>query len=367
MDPHLLYWKSQGQSFLSRVRIWSDVLEPSSLFSSQVSSSLFSSQVRSSLFSSQVRSSLFSSQVSSSLFSSQVRSLFSSQVRSLFSSQVRSLFSSQVRSLFSSQVRSSLFSSQVRSSLFSSQVSSSLFSSQVSSSLFSSQVRSSLFSSQGSSSLFSSQAEIQKARTLFKSGEKLSEKDGHVWALSLSSVHADSGAVLPLVFRPPAFLPMAFPLFLLQIYSAGFNHANRNSSSEQRRPLLASLNVFLVRREESETGIQVFDSNGNPVGISKAAAEKAVRDTALSRAVLFGTTAAVPNLLLLLLQRIKTLQKNPLLVTSMHVMNVAFVLGLMLPVSFSLFPQLGTIQKEKLEAELQAAAVDDQLFYHRGL
>lgn len=90
--------------------------------------------------------------------------------------------------------------------------------------------------------------------------------------------------------------------------------------------------MFTVRSEESENGIQVFDSSGNPVGLSKAAAEKvkkkkrrdfskilsslktfsakylflfvqAVRETALSRAALFGTTAAVPNLLVFLLQR----------------------------------------------------------------
>lgn len=37
---------------------------------------------------------------------------------------------------------------------------------------------------------------------------------------------------------------------------------------------LAFFNVFTVRSEESETGIQVFDASGNPVGISKAAGEK---------------------------------------------------------------------------------------------
>ena len=37
---------------------------------------------------------------------------------------------------------------------------------------------------------------------------------------------------------------------------------------------LAFFNVFIVRGEESETGIQVFDSHGNLVGISKAAGEK---------------------------------------------------------------------------------------------
>lgn len=87
--------------------------------------------------------------------------------------------------------------------------------------------------------------------------------------------------------------------------------------------------MLTVRSEESDNGIQVFDSNGNPVGLSKAAGEKvqylsnsdldllsvctvvsffllplqAVRETALSRAALFGTTAAVPNLLFFLLRR----------------------------------------------------------------
>ncbi|XP_042290044.1 sideroflexin-4 [Thunnus maccoyii] len=285
-------------------------------------------------------------------------------------------------------------------------------------------------------SLLCSDVEIQKAHARVGRGGKLNEKDGNALNLSLSSVHADSGAVLPLVFRPPAFLPVSAPVvvasflphssvkaalfwqFLLQSYSAGFNYTNRNSSTEQGKktslkqlvliagtvsyaacagalpqifinrlgvrtkpvqnffrfilpvPLSAALaffNVFTVRSEESETGIQVFDSNGNLVGISKAAGEKAVRETALSRAALFGTTAAVPSLLVSLLQRTRLFQRNSLLVAPLRHISVAFVLGLMIPVSFSLFPQLGMIKKENVEEELQAAAVDGQLFYHRGL
>uniref|UniRef100_A0A667YJ64 Sideroflexin 4 n=1 Tax=Myripristis murdjan TaxID=586833 RepID=A0A667YJ64_9TELE len=210
--------------------------------------------------------------------------------------------------------------------------------------------------------------------------------------------------------------PALFWQFLLQSYSAGFNYTNRNSSSEQGQkpslkqallvvgavayatcagavpqivihrlgisavplqvffrsilpiPLsaaLASFNMYTIRSEESENGIQVFDSKGNPVGISKAAGEKAVRDTALSRAALLGTTAAVPNLLFFFLQRL--FQRNSLLATPVRHMSAAIVLGLMIPVSFSLFPQLGTIERENLEKELQDAAVDGHLFYHRGL
>ncbi|XP_070833289.1 sideroflexin-4 [Chaetodon trifascialis] len=285
-------------------------------------------------------------------------------------------------------------------------------------------------------SLLASDAEIQKAHTLVGNGEKVNEKDGDPVILSLSSVHADSGAALPLVFRPPALFPISAPLvfasflphntvkpalfsqLLLQSYSAGFNHANRNSSSEQGKqmsvkqlllmvgtvsyatcagalpqifinrlhvrgapiqtfcksilpiPLSAAVaffSVFTVRSEEAETGIQVFDSSGNPVGFSKAAGEKAVRETALSRAALFGITGAVPNLLGLLLQRSRFFQRSSLLVTPLRHISVAFALGLMIPVSFSLFPQLGTIKKEKVEEELQAAVGEGPIYYHRGL
>lgn len=37
---------------------------------------------------------------------------------------------------------------------------------------------------------------------------------------------------------------------------------------------LAFFNVLTVRSEEGETGIRVFDSKGDPVGLSKAAGEK---------------------------------------------------------------------------------------------
>ncbi|XP_069395012.1 sideroflexin-4 isoform X3 [Paralichthys olivaceus] len=265
--------------------------------------------------------------------------------------------------------------------------------------------------------LLCSDAQIQRAHSLM-GGEERRGQDAAAQTLALSSVHAGSGAVLPLVFRPAALMPVSAPLvvasflphssvkpalfwqLLLQSYNAGFNYANRNSSSEQQSktslkqllliagtvsyatcagalpqifinrlgvrsapiqtffrsllpiPLSAALAFFSVstiRSGETEAGIQVFDSNGNPVGISKAAGEKAVRETALSRAALFGTTAAVPNLLIFLLS------------------SIAFILGLMIPVSFSLYPQLGTIKKETLEEELQAAAADGHLFYHRGL
>ncbi|XP_035982613.1 sideroflexin-4 [Fundulus heteroclitus] len=284
--------------------------------------------------------------------------------------------------------------------------------------------------------LLSSKAEILKAHDVVGGGEKLNEKGEAAVTLSLSSFHPDSGAALPLIFRPPAFFPVSGPLvvasflphsgvktalfwqFLLQSYNAGFSHVNRNTSAEKVKatslkhllliasavsyttvagalpqifinrlrvrspplqmfcrsilpiPLsaaLAFLSVFTVRNEETETGIQVFDSDGNLVGVSRAAGEKAVWDTALSRAALFGTTAAVPNLLILLLQRTRFFQRNSLLVAPCRHISAAFVLCLMIPVSFSLFSQVGTIKRESAGQELLAGAPGEELYYHRGL
>ncbi|KAM9727889.1 sideroflexin-4 isoform 2-T2 [Menidia menidia] len=280
--------------------------------------------------------------------------------------------------------------------------------------------------------LLASDAEILKAHALLGSRAKPADKDDAALSLSLSSFHADSGAALPLAFRPPAFLPMSgllvlgtllphggvkpalFWQFLLQSYNAGFSYANRNASAEQGKavfsgqlalmvgtvscttfagalpqifinrlgitsgklqtffrymvpmPLSAALAffcVFTVRSQEKETGIQVYDYTGKPVGVSKAAGEKAVRETALSRAALLGATAAVPNFLILLLPR----RVFRGLVAPLRSVSATLVLGLMIPVSFSLFPPLGTVEKGSVEAELQARAVGSRLFYHRGL
>ncbi|XP_027862188.1 sideroflexin-4 [Xiphophorus couchianus] len=284
--------------------------------------------------------------------------------------------------------------------------------------------------------LLSSDAEILKAHSLIGSTEKLGEKDEVAVNLSLSSSHTGTGAVLPLFFRPPAYLPISGPLvvasllphsgvkaalfwqFLLQSYNAGFSYVHRNSSTEKEKktslqqlllivgtvsyttcagalpqifidrlrirnpplqtlcrsilpiPLsavLAFVNVLTVRHQETETGIQVFDCNGNPAGVSKAAASKAVWETALSRAVLFGTTAAVPNLLVLFLQKRGFFQRNSLLMAPCRHISAALVLGTMIPVSFSLFSPAGTINRDSVEEELQAGASGQTLFYHRGL
>ncbi|XP_026135199.1 sideroflexin-4-like [Carassius auratus] len=104
---------------------------------------------------------------------------------------------------------------------------------------------------------------------------------------------------------------------------------------------LSAFSVMVVRSEEADNGIRVFDSNSNPVGVSKAAGSKAIKETALSRATLFGTIAAFPPLLLALLKRVTLVQRNPMIIAPVQHISTAIIFVLMIPVSFSLFPQFG--------------------------
>ncbi|XP_067858806.1 sideroflexin-4 [Heptranchias perlo] len=290
--------------------------------------------------------------------------------------------------------------------------------------------------------LLASNKEIQNAQTLLQSSPPSltepvkDEKIKKALKLTLSSVHPDTGDVLPTVFRASAFTPFAAPLvvamllphkglkpdlfwqFLFQSYSAGFNLANRNKTTctGEKNPLkqvlllvgsvsyttclgvfpqfvmyrygsnspgmhtlfrkilpvpvlviASALNVAVVRGFELETGIEVADKNGNVVGVSQIAGTKAVKETAISRAVLIGTTVAVPNMLVSYLQRTNFIRRSPLALAPIRHIMTAFVLGMMVPISFSLYPQTGKINRSNLEPLIQSATTEDDLYYNRGL
>ncbi|NXN97761.1 SFXN4 protein, partial [Rhinopomastus cyanomelas] len=253
--------------------------------------------------------------------------------------------------------------------------------------------------------------------------------------LSLSSVHPDRNEILPLVFRPPAFLPICLPLivvssvqrqakqaFLAQFafytYTTGFTTVNGNGTTKAKdyvvqekqvvlglgattyaacigalplflmnkysvkssgmqlivkkilpAPIIALMSAFtamMVRSSEFENGIEVMDKNGKVVGVSQKAGEKAVRETAVSRAVLFGTTLFLPTLLMSFVERRKPMKASQVL-SSMRLMAITSVLTVMLPVSLSMFPQCGEIKRVDLEPEIQSSTEETELFYNRGI
>ncbi|KAM9232758.1 sideroflexin-4 isoform 2-T2 [Leptosomus discolor] len=289
--------------------------------------------------------------------------------------------------------------------------------------------------------LLNSSDEIRRNRLFVQnSGKTLSEpiqndQTRQAFLLSLSSVHPDTDKIIPVLFRPPAFLPICLPLvvvtslqlqakqtffgqFVFHMYTTGFTLFNGNGTAkaeeyslQQRQVfyglgavsyaacigalplvfmnrytlkssftqlavrkllpapilgLMSGFTVAVVRSPEFENGIEVMDRNGKVVGMSQKAGEKAIKETAWSRAVLFGTTSFLPALLMHFVERAK-FAKSPRALTSVRLFVITSVLTGMLPVSLSMFPQCGEIKRADLEPEIQSATEETELFYNRGI
>ncbi|KFP64008.1 Sideroflexin-4, partial [Cariama cristata] len=283
--------------------------------------------------------------------------------------------------------------------------------------------------------------EIRKARLFLQNSEKIlsepiqNDQTKQAFLLSLSSVHPDTDKIIPVMFRPPAFLPITLPLvivsslqlhakqsffcqFVFHTYTTGFALLNGNGTTKAEEDLLhkkqiiyglgaisyaacigalplifmnrytlksslaqlvikqllpvpilglmSAFTVAVVRSPEFENGIEVMDRNGKVVGVSQKAGEKAVKETALSRAALFGTTFFLPAVLTYFVGRAK-FAKTPRALASVRMLLITSILTGMLPVSLSLFPQCGEIKRADLEPEILSSTEEAKLFYNRGI
>ncbi|XP_061857552.1 sideroflexin-4 isoform X3 [Colius striatus] len=282
--------------------------------------------------------------------------------------------------------------------------------------------------------------EIRRNRLLLESSGKTekplqNDQTKQAFLLSLSSVHPDTDKIIPIMFRPPAFMPICLPLvvasslqlqakqaffcqFAFHMYNTGFAlvHGNGTAKCEdyilqQKQifcglgaisyaavvgalplifmnrytlksplaelvvkkllpaPLLGLMSAFtvaVVRSPEFENGIEVMDRNGKIVGVSQKAGEKAVKETALSRAVLFGTTFSLPSVLTSFVGRAK-FAKTPRTLALVRLLVLTSVLTGMLPASLSMFSQCGEIKRADLEPEIQASTEETVLFYNKGI
>uniref|UniRef100_A0A8C6J9P9 Uncharacterized protein n=2 Tax=Melopsittacus undulatus TaxID=13146 RepID=A0A8C6J9P9_MELUD len=289
--------------------------------------------------------------------------------------------------------------------------------------------------------LFKSSDEIRRTRLSIQStGKTLNEpiqnaQTRQAFLLSLSSVHPDTDDIIPVFFRPPAFLPVSLPLvvasslqhqarhnffyqFLFHTYTTGFTLFNQNGTPKAEEysiqekqiflsvgavsyaacigtlplvfmnrytlksplthliiknllpaPLLGLMTAFTVvvtRSPEFDNGIEVMDRNGKVVGVSQKAGEKAVKETAISRAVLFGTTFFLPPVVVYLMERAKMI-KTPRTLALLRMFMITSVLTGMLPVSLSMFPQCGEIKRADLEPEILSSTEETEFFYNRGI
>ncbi|XP_057592488.1 sideroflexin-4 [Hippopotamus amphibius kiboko] len=276
---------------------------------------------------------------------------------------------------------------------------------------------------------------IEESRQLLLANEDASRGDledkriQEAWKRSLSTVHPDSGKLIPGPFRPAAFLPFTAPLVFLSMlpvkslksmilpqasfytYSTVFSIVNGNASYDCRPhesmllgagvitsstffglfprllqvkfslnsvlsrnviPVvilaqLSGMNVIASRSLEPMRGIEVMDKEGNVIGYSRKAGTKAVKDTATSRIVLFGTSAFIPEVFSYFFKRTQFFLQCPSSLWTLKLSCTVLVMGLMVPVSFSVFPPIGRIQYSELEKEIQSATEETELFYNRGV
>ncbi|XP_033037345.1 sideroflexin-4 isoform X1 [Trachypithecus francoisi] len=248
------------------------------------------------------------------------------------------------------------------------------------------------------------------------------------WKRSLATVHPDSSNLIPNFFRPAAFLPFMAPTVFLSMmppkgiksvilpqvflytYMTAFNSINGNRSYTckpvERSLLMAGafaastflgvvphfiqmkygltnpwirllpvvflvqangMNVYMSRNIESIKGIAVMDKEGNVLGHSPIAGTKAVRETAASRTVLFGTSALIPEVFTYFFKRTQFFLKNPGSLWILKLSCTVLTMGLMVPVSFSIFPQMGRIQSCSHEEKIQPSTEETEIFYHRGV
>lgn len=130
-----------------------------------------------------------------------------------------------------------------------------------------------------------------------------------------------------------------------------------------------ALNVFLMRGEEIRKGIDVYPilEEGGPVeslGKSKKAATIAVSETAVSRVLNSSPIMVLPPLILIRLQRMEWLKKNPRLVLPVNLGLILMTSILALPLALGAFPQRQEIDGDKLEAEFHGKG---KVAFNRGI
>eukprot|EP00123_Amoebidium_parasiticum_P006110 comp17160_c0_seq1/m.15995 comp17160_c0_seq1/g.15995 ORF comp17160_c0_seq1/g.15995 comp17160_c0_seq1/m.15995 type:complete len:333 (-) comp17160_c0_seq1:94-1092(-) len=134
----------------------------------------------------------------------------------------------------------------------------------------------------------------------------------------------------------------------------------------------AVCNITLMRRNELTTGIEVKAEDGTPLGVSQAAAKKALTETAMTRVVLPIPLLLGPPLLMMALEKTPIFKSMPKarLPVQAAICTAAFVVGL--PFAIALFPQEGSMPVTELEPRF-AGAVDasgrkvETVVYNKGL
>jgi len=144
----------------------------------------------------------------------------------------------------------------------------------------------------------------------------------------------------------------------------------------------SSLNCYVVRSPEIDTGIPLQDKHGNPVAldsetetnVSQIAARRGVESTTASRAILQAPVYFIPSVLMGVLPPLKRiLAKHPTTRVPMTTFLVLVSFGLGLPATIAIFPQTSSIRPSEAEQKYhhlidpETQRPYDVLYYNKGL
>ena len=126
----------------------------------------------------------------------------------------------------------------------------------------------------------------------------------------------------------------------------------------------SSLNCYIIRSPEIETGIPLMDQDGTAIvvtehdgttvpAVSQEAARRGVNSTTVSRALLQAPVYFVPPVLLGLGPFAKALTKWPTARVPMTTFLLLTSFGLGLPLTVAIFPQITSIDADQVEPAFQ--------------
>lgn len=138
----------------------------------------------------------------------------------------------------------------------------------------------------------------------------------------------------------------------------------------------SSLNCYIVRSPEIDSGIPLLDANGNdvlPGETSQVAATRGVNSTTLSRAILQAPVFFVPPLLVSSGPFKRLLTKHPIMTVPLTTYLLLVSFGCGLPATVAIFPQISEIHANDVEDKFQhlrhpkTNQAYNAFYYNKGL
>lgn len=130
------------------------------------------------------------------------------------------------------------------------------------------------------------------------------------------------------------------------------------------------INIPCMRSRELTYGIPVFTSDGERVGQSTKAAEKAITQVVISRVVMATPGMLIPPIIMARLEKEAFLKRYPLMAAPIQIGLVGFFLVFATPMCCALFPQKSSIAVSSLEKELRDKLQEQQIsrvYFNKGL